>query len=171
MQSAGAADAGAPAVDQFGPEAGVEPAATPVPIIADNLAEAQSLEPLVRPDSSNLMVGHIVLFNTEFLQLQDEVRNRGAVSYINCVRHRPASIMDRFRDENPLHAVMVHDLYATQALLDRAEPCGFSAQYHRNEGGDIDLALAQLRWDQGPVASFAPLDDDCVPSAGFGPPA
>jgi predicted dehydrogenase len=50
---------------------------------------------------------------------------------------------------------MVHDLYATQVLLDRAEPIHFSAQYHRTGSGAIDLALAQLRWKDGPVASFA----------------
>src|SRR5262249_45893780 len=30
--------------------------------IADNLQEARSVQPLVRPDSRNLMLGHIVLF-------------------------------------------------------------------------------------------------------------
>jgi predicted dehydrogenase len=50
---------------------------------------------------------------------------------------------------------MVHDLYATQALLGRVEPARFSAQFHRTSRGEVDLALAQLQWDGGPVASFA----------------
>jgi predicted dehydrogenase len=123
--------------------------------VADNLRDAESLQPLVRPDSSNLMIGHIVLFNSEYQQLRDEVARRGALSYINCVRHRPASIVEQFADENPLHAAMVHDLYATQVLVDRAEPVHFSAQYHRTSRGEVDLALAQLQWEHGPVASFA----------------
>ncbi len=123
--------------------------------IADNLDEAGSLAPLVLPDSSNLMIGHIVLFNSEFQQLRDEARQRGPISYVNCVRHRPASIVQDFPGENPLYAAMVHDLYATQVLLERAEPSRFSSQYHLTLGGRVDLALAQLQWDHGPVASFA----------------
>src|SRR5262249_8024840 len=85
--------------------------------IAATLEEARSLAPLVRADSSNLMIGHIVLFNSEFQQLRAETQQRGALAYIDCVRHRPASIVADFPGENPLHAVMVHDLYATQALV------------------------------------------------------
>ena len=123
--------------------------------VADNLRDALSLAPLVYPDSGNLMMGHIVLFNSEFQQLLEEVRQRGRVSYLDCVRHRPATIVQQFPGENPLHAVMIHDLYATQVLLDRAEPEFFRACYHRTNTGEIDLALAQLRWAHGPVASFA----------------
>lgn len=137
--------------------------------IADNLDEAQSLAPLVRPDSSNLMVGHIVLFNSEFQQLRDVAREHGPISYINCVRHRPASIVKGFPGENPLHAAMVHDLYATQVLLERAEPDYFNAQFHRTSNGDVDLALAQLKWKGGPVASFAAsyLTPPGMPPRGF----
>lgn len=137
--------------------------------IADNLSEAESLLPLVRPDSSNLMIGHIVLFNSEYQQLRGEVVRRGPISYINCVRHRPASIVKQFAGENPLYAVMVHDLYATQVLVDRAAPIQFSAQYHRTTGGEVDLALAQLKWENGPVASFEAsyLTPPGMPSRGF----
>jgi predicted dehydrogenase len=137
--------------------------------IADNLPDARLLEPLVRPDSRNLMLGHIVLFNTEFQQLRDEARARGPIAFIDCVRHRPATIVADFPGENPLHAVMVHDLYAVQALLDRAEPVHFSAQYHRTAGGAIDLALAQLQWAHGAVASFAAsyLTPAGMPPRGF----
>lgn len=123
--------------------------------VADNLAEARGLQSLVRPDSGNLMLGHIVLFNSEFRQLRDEVRQRGPLAYIDCVRHRPASIVKQFPGENPLQATMVHDLYAAQVLVDRAEPVHFSAQFHRTPDGEIDLALAQLKWPNGTVASFA----------------
>lgn len=137
--------------------------------IADNLDEAQSLAPLVLSNSSNLMIGHIVLFNSEYQQLREVARQQGPISYINCVRHRPASILKGFPGENPLHAAMVHDLYATQVLLECAEPDHFSAQFHRTTAGDIDLALAQLKWDGGPVASFAAsyLTPTGMPPRGF----
>ncbi len=137
--------------------------------IADNLIEARSLASLVRPDSANLMMGHIVLFNSEFQQLCSVARQNGPISYIDCVRHRPASIVRDFPGENPLHAVMVHDLYAAQVLLNRAEPDYFNSQYHRTGGGDIDLALAQLGWSCGAVASFAAsyLTPSGMPPRGF----
>jgi predicted dehydrogenase len=137
--------------------------------IADNLVDAVSLAPLVRPDSGNLMIGHIVLFNTEYQQLCEVARQHGSISYINCVRHRPASIVQDFPGENPLHAAMVHDLYATQVLLDCAEPDHFSSQFHRTASGQIDLALAQLKWSGGAVASFAAsyLTPTGMPSRGF----
>lgn len=137
--------------------------------VSDDLAEARSLEPLVKDDSSNLMLGHIVLFNSEFRALQDEVRQRGSISYIDSVRHRPASIVKDFAGENPLHAAMVHDLYMVQALVDRAEPTQFSCQFHRTKSGAIDLALAQLTWPHGPVANFAAsyLTPSGMPPRGF----
>jgi predicted dehydrogenase len=123
--------------------------------ISDNLDEARRLTPLVRADSSNLMIGHILLFNSEFQQLREEVKQRGPIAYIDNVRHRPATIVRDFPGENPLFATMVHDLYAVQVLIDRVDPVHFSAQYHRTSDGEIDLALAQLKWSQGTVASFA----------------
>ncbi|QDV51754.1 Gfo/Idh/MocA family protein [Gimesia fumaroli] len=137
--------------------------------IADSLEEAESLAPLVKPDSSNLMLGHILLFNSEFQELREVARERGPISYIDCVRHRPASIVENFPGENPLHAAMVHDLYSTQVLLDCAEPDHFSAQFHRTDTGDIDLAVAQLQWNGGPVASIAAsyLTPAGMPPRGF----
>jgi len=137
--------------------------------ISEDLDEARRLQPLVDADSSNLMIGHIVLFNSEFLQLRDEAAKRGAISYIDCVRHRPASIVKDFAGENPLHAAMVHDLYATQVLVNRAEPSHFSCQYHRTASGAIDLASARLTWDNGPVANFAAsyLTPAGMPPRGF----
>jgi predicted dehydrogenase len=137
--------------------------------ISDDLAEARSLAPLVLPDSSNLMLGHIVLFNSEFQQLREEAARRGAIAYIDCVRHRPASIVQKFPGENPLYAAMVHDLYVVQALLGNREPVRFDAQYHRTAKGEIDLAAAQLQWEKGPVATFAAsyLTPEGMPPRGF----
>ncbi len=122
--------------------------------IAENLCDAESLAPLVRPDSQNLMLGHILLFNSEFRQLMDEVARRGPIHYVDCVRHRPATLVDDYPGESPFHLTMVHDLYLTVALFNRAEPARFSAQVHRNSDGACDLALAQLQWPDGTVASF-----------------
>jgi predicted dehydrogenase len=137
--------------------------------IADCLPDAQSLAPLVRPDSSNLMLGHIVLFNSEFQQLCEEANRRGPIAFIDCVRHRPASTVAQFPGENPLHAAMVHDLYATQVLVNRAEPNQLTAQYHRTAVGEVDLALAQLVFPGGTVASFAAsyLTPAGMPPRGF----
>ena len=137
--------------------------------ISDDLAEARSLAPLVNADSSNLMLGHIVLFNSEFQQLREEAARRGPIAFIDCVRHRPASIVRKFPGENPLYAAMVHDLYAVQALLGTQEPARFTAQYHRTANGEIDLATAQLQWESGPLASFAAsyLTPDGMPPRGF----
>jgi len=137
--------------------------------VADNLEEARSLAPLVRPDSGNLMVGHIVLFNSEFQQMRLEVQQRGPLAYIDCVRHRPASIVRDFPGENPLHAAMVHDLYAAQVLVDRADPVHFDARFHRTPAGEVDLAVARLQWSDGLVASFAAsyLTPTGMPPRGF----
>ncbi len=137
--------------------------------ISDSLEEALELTPLVQPDSGNLMVGHLVLFNTEFQHLLYEVRQRGPISFLQCVRHRPASIVRQFAGEHPLHAVMVHDLYSAQVMLNRAEPNRFSARCHRTCDGAIDLALAELGWPGGTVASFAAsyLTPEGMPPRGF----
>ena len=117
--------------------------------IADTLAEAEQLAPLVVADSSNLMLGHILLFNSEFKQLREEVAKHGQPIFFDCVRHRPASIVQDFPGENPLIATMVHDLYVVQALTNRAEPERFSSQFHRVATGAVDVALAQLQWNDG----------------------
>lgn len=123
--------------------------------IGDTLVEAESLMPLVNADSSNLMLGHILLFNSEFKQLREEVAKHGQPIFFDCVRHRPASIVQDFPGENPLIATMVHDLYVVQALTNRAEPERFSSQFHRVATGAVDVALAQLQWCDGTLASFA----------------
>ena len=115
------------------------------------------------------MVGHIVLFNSEFQQLRVEVQQRGPLAYIDCVRHRPASIVEALPGENPLQAVMVHDLYATQVLVDRADPVHYGARFHRTPAGEVDLAVARLQWSGGLVASFAAsyLTPPGMPPRGF----
>ncbi|MGE3315301.1 MAG: Gfo/Idh/MocA family protein [Planctomycetaceae bacterium] len=123
--------------------------------IADNLSEAMTLEPLVSPDSSNLMLGHVVLFNSEYRELLREVRHRGPIVYIDCVRHRPATTLDAYPGESPFHLTMIHDLYLLLVLMNRAEPIRMSAQTHVTPDGRCDLALAQLQWESGALASLS----------------
>ncbi len=122
--------------------------------IANGLPEAESLAPLIKADSSNLMLGHIVLFNSEFKQLREEVSRRGRPTLIDCVRHRPATIVTDFPGENPLVAAMIHDLYSAQVLMNSEEPDRFTCQFHRTKKGHVDVALAQLAWPDGTLASF-----------------
>lgn len=137
--------------------------------ISEDLEEARSLASLVTEDSGNLMIGHILLFNSEFRQVLEEAGSRGPISYVDCVRHRPASIVADFPGENPLHAAMVHDLYQVQVLAGCADPIEFAARYHRTRDGQIDLALAWLKWESGLVASFAAsyLTPDGMPPRGI----
>ena len=122
--------------------------------IANHLSEAESLAPLIKADSSNLMLGHIVLFNSEFKQLREEVSRRGLPTLIDCVRHRPATIVADFPGENPLVAAMIHDLYSAQVLMNREEPIRFTSQFHRTKEGHVDVALAQLEWPDDTLGSF-----------------
>lgn len=138
--------------------------------IAESLAEARQLADIVEPGSSRLMLGHIVLFNSEFAELLPLVRQRGPLAYVQSVRHRPATIVRQFPGENPLVAAMVHDLYCVQALVSQPsheksavsghsstpapDPVTYSAAYHRTPEGEIDLASARLVFPGGLVADF-----------------
>jgi predicted dehydrogenase len=56
--------------------------------------------------------------------------------------------MDRIPGESPLHLLMVHDLYMTQALMARTDPVSFHCRLR------ADLAVAELAWSDGAVASL-----------------
>ena len=137
--------------------------------IANELAAAERLEGLVKTDSSNLMIGHIVLFNSEFQELADLVRQQGQIVLLDCVRHRPAANLQRTPPENPLHLTMVHDLYCAQALFGGDEPTHFSAQLHHSNDRRIDLATAELTFPSTGIARFAAsyLTPQGMPGDGF----
>jgi len=122
--------------------------------ISDNLKDAEAIADLVNHDSANLMLGHILLFSSEFRQLMNEVDQRGAVQFISGVRHRPKATLNLFPGETPFHLLMTHDLYAVLALVNRTEPKRFCAQVRRTMKGEINLALAQLQWEDGIIASL-----------------
>jgi predicted dehydrogenase len=137
--------------------------------LAPTLAEAERLAPLVAVDSANLMAGHILLFNSEFRTLREETGRRGDLAYIAAARHRPVETLVRYPGESPLHLLMVHDLYMALSLTERREPVGFGAQAHRNTEGALDLALAQIRWADGLLASLEAsfLTPPGMPADGF----
>lgn len=137
--------------------------------IADNLADAERLAPLVAADSSNLMLGHVVLFNSEFCQLCEEVQRRGSLAFIDCVRHRPITTMQLYPGESPLHLTMVHDLYCVLALRGGAEPCRFRIDTHCTASGACDLISVRLQWPDGVLASLTAsfLTPAGMPGDGF----
>ena len=101
------------------------------------------------------MLGHILLFNSEFRALQSESRSRGGFEYATCYRMRPAKHADDYPGETPFHLTMVHDLYCVQSLVEGKEPAHFNSQAHFNQKGSMDLALAQLAWPDGSLATFS----------------
>lgn len=137
--------------------------------LAASPAEAERLAGKVAPDSGNLMMGHILLFNSEFRALQGEARRRGPLVHISCARHRPTGTLQAFPGESPFHLLMVHDLYMVQALVEGREPATFSAQERRTPAGECDLALAQAGWEDGLVASLAAsfLTPEGMPADGY----
>ncbi len=137
--------------------------------IAMDLHSSQTLSPLVEPDSSNLMMGHLLLFSSEFRQLRVEAENRGQIDYIDCVRHRPATTLERYPGETPFHLTMVHDLYTILALKNRAEPSRLEGRVHFNPHGECDLALARMEWGDGTFASLTAsfLTPAGMPADGF----
>jgi len=130
--------------------------------VADNLSEARSLGDRVSGDSHNLMLGHILLFNSEFRALQEQARERAPLVHLSATRHRPIQTLQALPGETPFHLTMVHDLYCALALLGEEDPVAYTAQVHHTPGGEMNLCLAQLRWESGCLGQF---------SAGFLTPA
>ena len=137
--------------------------------LADSVADAEQLADWVATDSSNVMLGHIVLFGTEFRQLLKQARHRSPIQFIDAVRHRPVTTLDAFPGESPFQLTMVHDLYCVQVLMNRAEPISFRSQIHRDVQGRVDLALARLQWEDGSIASLTAsfLTPPGMPADGF----
>lgn len=137
--------------------------------IAPSLAEAETLQALNALRLERLMLGHILLFNSEFRELQYQCQQRGGFDYASCYRMRPTSHATHYADENPFFLTMVHDLYCVQSLVNAEEPKSFQAQQHRNTEGVMDLALAQLSWSNGRIATFAAgfMTPDSMSHEGF----
>ena len=137
--------------------------------IAGDLKEAMALESVVVRSDAQLMMGHIVLFNSEFRQLQSEAQRRGSIRFIDAVRHRPVETMAAYPGETPFHLTMVHDLYCVLAMMDRAEPISINATVRRGQDGSIDTAIAQLSFPNGCLVSLTAsfLTPEGMPRDGF----
>ena len=123
--------------------------------IAEDLEQAQSLAPLVADDSSNLMLGHILIFNSEIRVLMEQVNQRGQLTYINCVRHRPTTAVANYPGESPLYLTMVHDLYMTLALTHGDPGKRFWAKFAKRGTEPCDLTIAHIEFESGLLASFS----------------
>ena len=123
--------------------------------IAGSLKEALLLTDLVDGLPEKLMLGHILLFNSEFRALRKECERRGSFDYATCYRMRPVRHADDYPGETPFHLTMVHDLYCIQSLVHGEDPVQFQAQKHYNSRGNMDLALSQLQWSNGRLATFS----------------
>jgi predicted dehydrogenase len=138
--------------------------------ICDDLAEARTLASLVKPDSSNLMLGHVMLFNTEVRQLLIQQRkHKGRIVLVNACRHRSTDLVKAYHGENPLFLVMVHDMYVTQALMGGREPMAFKASVHYDKDDKPDLAAAIVQWEDGAIASLVAshITPPAMPLEGF----
>lgn len=137
--------------------------------LAQTADEARTLAPLIAPDSSNFMAGHIVLFAPEFQRLLRDLRTHGPPLHFSAFRHRPRTLVDLFPEETPLRMTMVHDLYLALALTDGVAPTKMTAQIRRRPDGRADLALAWIQWPDGTLGSFAAsfLTPPGMPQDGF----
>ena len=123
--------------------------------LADSLNEAIKLSELADANPERLMLGHLLLFNSEFQGLKAECRRRGSFRYASCYRMRPTRHANDYPGETPFHLTMVHDLYCIQSLVNAEDPLYYHAQKHVTSLGNIDSALAQLQWADGRLATFA----------------
>ncbi len=137
--------------------------------IAPSLAEAETLQALNDSQLGRLMLGHILLFNSEFRELHYQCQQRGGFDYASCYRMRPTAHTQHYKNENPFFLTMIHDLYCVQSLVNGEDPIHLQAQQHRNAEGVMDLALAQLSWGNGRIATFAAgfLTPDSMSHEGF----
>jgi len=137
--------------------------------LAGTTAEAGKLADLVKPDSSNLMAAHILLFAPPLRRLMREAATQAPLTFFQAVRHRPATTREYYPHDNPLRLTMVHDLYVALAMMNAQEPETFSAWMHPHPAGAYDLATAELRWSNGSCASFVAsfLTPPGMPADGF----
>ena len=122
--------------------------------LAPDLASASRLAKLVAPESRNLMLGHILLFASEFRSFLRESKQRDPLVYFHSFRHRPTTTAELFPGENPFRLLMVHDLYMAFVLAHGAEPIRATGRLHPSAAGGYDLARGELEWASGLWGSF-----------------
>lgn len=138
--------------------------------LSTDVQAAERLRPLVKPDSSNVLMGHIVLFSSKFKWLMKEAQRRGGIRYFHAFRHRPQFMSETFAEETPLRMTMVHDFYQALALMNGQEPEYMTASMRPlGDTGRFDLALAEMHWKNDTWGSFTAsfLTPPGMPGDGF----
>jgi UDP-N-acetylglucosamine 3-dehydrogenase len=120
--------------------------------IAESMQSALELQDHVAPESSNLMMGHILLWSDEFTTLVNKVQGRGQIKDINAMRPRSASHRTDYPNESPFSLLMVHDLYCIYVLMSGADPISISGESFIHERGGEDRAIGRLEWAGGIAA-------------------
>jgi len=121
--------------------------------LAESVATARRLEPLVAQNPNKVMLGHILLFAAQFRQLLEEIRQRGPLIYLNLERHRPTTTWD-YHQETPFRLTMIRDLYLAFSLMNGEEPIRISGWLHPRKDGGFDLAKTQLEGASGAWGSL-----------------
>jgi len=114
--------------------------------IAVSVESALELRDVVLADSSNLMMGHIVLWSPEFQALQNKVQSKGSIREIKTLRQRSQSHRTDYPHESIISLLMVHDLYCIQVLTGGKEPKELDAKTSRHLDGGVDSARVHLNW-------------------------
>jgi predicted dehydrogenase len=115
--------------------------------IAETIAQAQQLVDAARTERRVLQVGHIERFNPSILAAEALLK---APRFIEC--HRLAPFKERGTDVNVVLELMIHDIDLVQMIVARPLE-SFDAVGTAVFSGEIDIANARLRFDNGCVAN------------------
>lgn len=114
--------------------------------ISESQESALQLHDFVRADSSNLMMGHIVLWSPEFQELQKKVRLKSPIREIQTLRQRSQSHRTDYPKDSIISLLLVHDLYCIQVFTGGEEPVALKADVSSHLDGGVDSARVQLSW-------------------------
>jgi predicted dehydrogenase len=115
-------------------------------------AQALEIRDLVKDGSSNLMLGHILLWSREFKAFLEEAQKRGKITSIHASRQRPEAHREIYLGEPLFSIVMVHDFYCIQTLMHGVEPTTFDGETKPNISVGDDFSMAQLGWEDNASA-------------------
>jgi predicted dehydrogenase len=115
--------------------------------ITETIAQAEQLVAAARVHARVLQVGHLERFNPTILAAEPLL---SAPRFIEC--HRLAPFKERGTDVNVVLDLMIHDIDLVQMIV--AQPLqSFDAVGTPVFSGEIDIANARLRFDNGCVAN------------------
>jgi len=115
--------------------------------ITETIAQAQQLVEAARSQGRVLQVGHLERFNPSILAAEPLL---SGPRFIEC--HRLAPFKERGTDVNVVLDLMIHDIDLVQMIVARPLE-SFDAVGTPVFSGEIDIANARLRFDNGCVAN------------------